>query len=247
METDHELISSHSAISGPSRLGAPREKGQGVRVGVSEGGGSVWKQACFEKVMPLPLSGTCFAIRGNFTPLNGALSKCILICTFIAWCLGVEPSFFLTTKPLVLFWIIIKGLWWDLLCAHVWEGCRHMCHFYGEWQMLVIPLFRYFHKKCRQCRFCHNAICMLHWAGRKQFKQSRSKVSQMRCAGHRRGGNWAVCRLALGACLFYKQWEQISIGARLHRPYGEDVLCVRRLLTNHCVGHTVTGIIFGHH
>lgn len=89
MEADHGLISSHSTISGPSRLGAPREKGRGCLVGMS-----VWKQPCFEKVMLLSLSGIALVIRSNFTPLNGALCKCTVICTFIAQCLDVEPPFF---------------------------------------------------------------------------------------------------------------------------------------------------------
>ena len=36
------------------------------------------------------------------------------------------------------------------------------------------------------------------------------------------------------SCLFYKQWEQIRIGAGLPQPYGEDVLCVGRHSTHHC-------------
>lgn len=94
MEADHGLISSHSTTSGPSRLGAPREKGRGHLVGMS-----VWKQPCFEKVMLLSLSGTDFLIRSNFTPLNGALCKYIVICSFMAWRQSVEPPFSFTNEP----------------------------------------------------------------------------------------------------------------------------------------------------
>lgn len=34
-EADHELILSHSTVTGPRSLGAPREEGRGSRVGMS--------------------------------------------------------------------------------------------------------------------------------------------------------------------------------------------------------------------
>jgi len=117
-----------------------------------------------------------------------------------------------------------------------------MCHLHED--ALVNSLFRCM-KNADSADFGHDAICMLHWTGRKvQRVHGKGQPDAMWRA--QEGGNWAVCRVVLGACLFYKQWKQISIGARLPQPYGEDVLCGRRLLTNHCVGHTVTGIISGH-
>lgn len=90
MEADHGLISSHSTISGPSWLGAPREKGAGVSAG-----DVCMKTALFWKGNAVAFkSGTDFVIRSHFKPLNGALSKCILICTFIARRVGGKPSLF---------------------------------------------------------------------------------------------------------------------------------------------------------
>lgn len=88
------------------------------------------------------------------------------------------------------------------------------------------------HEKCLQCTFWHYAASTGQEA---QFRQCRSKVTQMLCWGCRSSGGLVRLGVSVGGggdCLFYKQWEQISIGASLPQPYGEDVLCVGRLLTN---------------
>lgn len=64
------------------------------------------------------------------------------------------------------------------------------------WGRVGNPLFR-----CMKNAYSAD-FAMMPYARRTgqeaQFKQSRSKVSQMRCRGCRRGGNWAACRLVRG-------------------------------------------------
>lgn len=107
-----------------------------------------------------------------------------------------------------------------------------MCLFVG-WQLPHVPppsgcvgnpLPSY--EKCLQCRFYHDAMCMLDWTG--------STVQTVQVKGQpdarlrvQEGETGQSVGLRLWACLFYKQWEQISIGASLPLPYGEDVLCFR--------------------
>lgn len=126
------------------------------------------------------------------------------------------------------------------------DGSCHTWHPHGdvlvipsstEWKMSTVQILPWCH--------IHVALDRKHSSNSSGQRSSRCKVEGT--GGGATGQPEGSC---LGACLFYKQWEQISIGARLPQPYGEDVLWVRGLLTNHCVHcwrHTVTGIISGHH
>lgn len=65
-------------------------------------------------------------------------------------------------------------------------------------------------------------VCMLHWTG---STAQTVEVTGQPDVMHRveEGGDRTAYRLVFAACLFYKQWEQISIGVRPPRLYGEDV------------------------
>lgn len=130
--------------------------------------------------------------------------------------LTVNPVYHSKSKN----WVI------TLHAPDVRDGSCRMCRLRRD--VLVIPSSA--EKKNAYCADFAMVPYARYTGQEAQFKQSRSKVSQMRWRGCRVGGNWAACKLVFGACLFYKQWEQISIGARLPSAIrGGCPLCLEAL------------------
>lgn len=150
--------------------------------------------------------------------------------------LTVNPFYHSKSKN----WVI------TLHAPDVRDGSCRMCRLRRD--VLVIPSSA--EKKMPTLQilpWCH----MRGTLGRKHSSNSPGQRSA-RCDAE--GAGWGETGQPASQCsgpvYFINSGRRLVLEPGSHQPYGEDVLCVRRLLTNHCVQswrRTVTGIISGHH